>query len=97
MRDVDLDGDDDRRSAADEAVVGLSRELVGAGWGSPRSCPSSATLESLFFELTEGGRARATAEPREADRPHRLPLGAAQARLPEAHVHRHRRRGARCR
>jgi hypothetical protein len=48
--------------AADEAtVLDLSRVLVGAGLGIAALVPETATLEQLFFELTEGG-----------DHPHRL-------------------------
>jgi ABC-2 type transport system ATP-binding protein len=48
--------------AADEAVVlDLSRRLVEAGLGIAALVPETATLEHLFFELTEGG-----------EHPHRL-------------------------
>ena len=54
IRDVSLDGDEIVFSAAEEAVVGLSRALVEAGLGIAALTPQTATLESLFFELTEG-------------------------------------------
>ena len=44
--------------AADEATaVALSRRLVEAGLGIAALVPEAATLEELFFELTEGGGA----------------------------------------
>ena len=82
----------------------LSVALVEAGALILELTPQTATLEDLFFQLTEGDGARPSAgEPgaarrrRDARRAHRLPLGAAQAALPEAHVPRPRRRGRWCR
>ena len=44
-------------SAEEPAVAELSRALVGAGLGILALVPESASLESLFFQLTEGDRA----------------------------------------
>jgi ABC-2 type transport system ATP-binding protein len=41
-------------SASEEAAVALSRSLVEAGLGIAALVPETATLERLFFELTEG-------------------------------------------
>ena len=63
--------------------------------------PDAATLEELFFALTEDRRPPATADrrrprrSRDAAPARRLRLGAAQARRPEAHLPRPRRRDAR--
>jgi ABC-2 type transport system ATP-binding protein len=48
-------------TAAETAVLELSRRLVEAGLGIAALVPETATLEHLFFELTEGG-----------EHPHRL-------------------------
>jgi ABC-2 type transport system ATP-binding protein len=55
ISDVSLDGDEVVFSADEEAVLGLSRALVEAGLGIAALVPETATLERLFFELTEGG------------------------------------------
>lgn len=41
-------------TASEEAAVALSRSLVEAGLGIAALVPETATLEHLFFELTEG-------------------------------------------
>jgi ABC-2 type transport system ATP-binding protein len=61
LRDVALDGADVVFTADEEAVLALSRRLVEAGLGIAALVPETATLEHLFFELTEG-----------AEHPHRL-------------------------
>jgi ABC-2 type transport system ATP-binding protein len=54
VRDLESDGDQ-LVFVADEAVVlTLSRALVEAGLGIAALAPESASLERLFFELTEG-------------------------------------------
>ena len=40
--------------ADEREVVGLSRALVAAGLGIAALVPERASLESFFFELTEG-------------------------------------------
>jgi ABC-2 type transport system ATP-binding protein len=40
--------------ASEQTVIGLSRELVDAGLGISALIPEAASLESIFFELTEG-------------------------------------------
>ena len=61
VRDL-ADEDGDLLFAADEAaVLDLTRRLVEAGLGIAALVPETATLEHLFFELTEG-----------AEHPHRL-------------------------
>jgi ABC-2 type transport system ATP-binding protein len=52
--DVTIDGDELRLSADEHAVEELSRALVGAGLGLRALVPETASLEALFFELTEG-------------------------------------------
>jgi ABC-2 type transport system ATP-binding protein len=54
VRDVTADGADLLFSADEEAVLALSRALVDAGLGIAALVPETATLEHLFFELTEG-------------------------------------------
>ena len=56
-----LDGDEVVFAADEEAVLALSRALVEAGLGIAALVPETATLERLFFELTEG-----------SEHPHRL-------------------------
>jgi hypothetical protein len=60
-RDVSLDGDDLTFSAAEEEVATISRMLVGAGLGITALVPEQQSLESFFFELTEGERVEAAA------------------------------------
>ena len=53
-RDVALDGGELTFSAAEDEVAAISRALVGAGLGITALVPEQHSLESLFFELTEG-------------------------------------------
>ena len=58
LRDLIVEGDGALLFSAEEpAVSELSRALVGAGLGILALVPESASLESLFFQLTEGDRA----------------------------------------
>jgi len=52
--EVTVEGDELLFPADEAAVVELSRALVGAGLGIAALVPERATLEHLFFELTEG-------------------------------------------
>ena len=52
--DVVLGGDELTFSTAEAEVAGLSRALVGAGLGITALVPEELSLESFFFELTEG-------------------------------------------
>jgi ABC-2 type transport system ATP-binding protein len=52
--DASLDGDDILFGAEEADLAELSRALVAAGLGILALVPETATLESLFFELTEG-------------------------------------------
>ncbi len=61
IRDLAPDGNDLVFAADEATVLDLSRALVGAGLGIAALVPEKATLEELFFELTEG-----------AEHPHRL-------------------------
>jgi ABC-2 type transport system ATP-binding protein len=61
VRDLVEDGADLVFVADEETVLDLSRALVDAGLGIKALVPETATLERLFFELTEG-----------AEHPHRL-------------------------
>jgi ABC-2 type transport system ATP-binding protein len=54
LREVTRDGEEVRFTAEEEAVLDLTRRLVDAGLAIAALVPESATLESLFFELTEG-------------------------------------------
>jgi ABC-2 type transport system ATP-binding protein len=54
LRDLAVDGDELTFAAAEETAVALSRSLVEAGLGIAALVPETATLEHLFFELTEG-------------------------------------------
>jgi ABC-2 type transport system ATP-binding protein len=54
VRDLADDGDDLVFTADEPAVLALSRKLVDAGLGIAALVPETATLEHLFFELTEG-------------------------------------------
>jgi ABC-2 type transport system ATP-binding protein len=53
-REVTLDGDALTFTASEEEVAAISRALVGAGLGITALVPEQHSLESLFFELTEG-------------------------------------------
>jgi ABC-2 type transport system ATP-binding protein len=53
LRELAVDGDEISFSADEQAVVELSRALTGAGLGIAALIPETATLESLFFQLTE--------------------------------------------
>jgi len=48
-----VSGDDVVFTADEQAVVALSRRLVEVGLGVAALVPETATLEHLFFELTE--------------------------------------------
>jgi ABC-2 type transport system ATP-binding protein len=52
--DVILGGDELTFSTAEAEVAGISRALVGAGLGITALVPEQLSLESFFFELTEG-------------------------------------------
>jgi ABC-2 type transport system ATP-binding protein len=53
VRDLTADGDELRFSADELTVVDLSKRLVEAGLGIAALVPETATLEALFFQLTE--------------------------------------------
>ena len=53
VQDVAVEGDALTFSAVEEQVAELSRALVRAGLGIVALVPETASLESLFFELTE--------------------------------------------
>ena len=55
LRELARDGDEIHFTADEAAVAALSRALVAAGLGILVLAPETATLESLFFELTESG------------------------------------------
>jgi ABC-2 type transport system ATP-binding protein len=55
VRELESDGDELGFVADEAAVLALSRGLVGAGLGIAALAPESASLERLFFELTESG------------------------------------------
>jgi ABC-2 type transport system ATP-binding protein len=54
VRDLAIEGEDVLFTADEQTVVELSRSLVDAGLGIRALIPETATLERLFFELTEG-------------------------------------------
>jgi hypothetical protein len=54
VRDLESEGDDLVFVADEATVLALSRELVAASLGIAALAPESASLERLFFELTEG-------------------------------------------
>jgi ABC-2 type transport system ATP-binding protein len=54
LRELAVDGDELVFTADQQTVVELSRALVHSGLGIAALIPETATLESLFFELTEG-------------------------------------------
>jgi len=60
-REVTLDGDELTFSAAEDEVAAISRAIVGAGLGITALVPEQHSLESLFFELTEGEQVGAAA------------------------------------
>ena len=60
-RDVSLDGEELTFSAGEEEVAAISRALVGAGLGITALVPEQQSLESFFFELTEGEPVEAAA------------------------------------
>jgi ABC-2 type transport system ATP-binding protein len=60
--DVRVDGHDIRITANEEAVAQLSIALVEAGVGITALMPERATLEDLFFRLTEDGAGPAERE-----------------------------------
>jgi len=53
VRDLTLDGDELVFSADEATVVELSKRLIEAGLGIAALVPETATLEALFFQLTE--------------------------------------------
>jgi ABC-2 type transport system ATP-binding protein len=53
VSDVSVEGDDVVFAADEETVEQLSRALVAAGLGLRALVPETASLETLFFELTE--------------------------------------------
>jgi ABC-2 type transport system ATP-binding protein len=53
LRELAVDGDELRFNCDEQTVVELSRKLVEAGLGIAALVPETATLESLFFQLTE--------------------------------------------
>jgi ABC-2 type transport system ATP-binding protein len=53
VRDLTVDGDELNFSADEQTVVELSRTLTESGLGIAALIPETATLESLFFRLTE--------------------------------------------
>jgi ABC-2 type transport system ATP-binding protein len=57
VRELRVNGDDLRFAADEQTVVGLSRRLVEEGLGIAALVPETATLESLFFQLTESEQA----------------------------------------
>jgi ABC-2 type transport system ATP-binding protein len=61
VREIAVDGDDLVFAADEATALELSRRLVAAGLGIAALVPETATLEQLFFELTEAG-----------EHPHRL-------------------------
>jgi ABC-2 type transport system ATP-binding protein len=54
VHELAADGDDLVFGADEATVLDLSRSLVDAGVGIAALVPETATLERLFFELTEG-------------------------------------------
>jgi ABC-2 type transport system ATP-binding protein len=58
VRELANDGHDLLFDADEETVLALSRALVADGLGIAALVPETATLERLFFELTEGEAAR---------------------------------------
>jgi len=60
-REVALEGDELTFTADEEEVAAISRALVEAGLGITALVPEQHSLESLFFELTEGEPVEAAA------------------------------------
>ena len=60
-REVALDGEELTFTAGEDEVAAISRALVGAGLGITALVPEQHSLESLFFELTEGEPVEAAA------------------------------------
>jgi ABC-2 type transport system ATP-binding protein len=60
VRVVGLDGDGLVFSATEDAVLELSRRLVGAGLGIAALVPETISLEEAFFDLTEDRRRAAS-------------------------------------
>jgi ABC-2 type transport system ATP-binding protein len=60
-REVTLDGDELTFSAGEDEVAAISRALVAAGLGITALVPEQQSLESFFFELTEGETVEAAA------------------------------------
>jgi ABC-2 type transport system ATP-binding protein len=63
VRDLTVDGDELSFSADEQTVVELSRTLTEAGLGIAALIPETATLESLFFQLTEHAATNGPAAP----------------------------------
>jgi ABC-2 type transport system ATP-binding protein len=63
VRDLKAEGDELSFSADEQTVVELSRTLIEAGLGIAALVPETATLESLFFQLTEHAAADDSAGP----------------------------------
>jgi ABC-2 type transport system ATP-binding protein len=63
--DVKRDGDGLSLAADEEAAAGLSVALVEAGLGIRALVPAAASLEELFFRLTEGDTSPNGAAPRQ--------------------------------
>jgi ABC-2 type transport system ATP-binding protein len=63
VRELERDADELVFVADEATVLALSRELVGAGLGIAALQPESASLERLFFALTEGGEHPQRLEP----------------------------------
>jgi ABC-2 type transport system ATP-binding protein len=61
VRDLTVEGSELSFSANEQTVVELSRKLAAAGLGIAALIPESATLESLFFQLTENKSTETTA------------------------------------
>jgi ABC-2 type transport system ATP-binding protein len=61
VRDLTVEGSELSFSADEQTVVELSRKLTAAGLGIAALIPESATLESLFFQLTENQATEAAA------------------------------------
>jgi ABC-2 type transport system ATP-binding protein len=62
VQEIAADGDALVFTASEETVLAVSRRLVQAGLGIAELAPETATLEQLFFELTEAGDERPALE-----------------------------------
>jgi ABC-2 type transport system ATP-binding protein len=60
-REVSIERDELTFSAAEDEVAAISRALVGAGLGITALVPEQQSLETFFFELTEGEPAEVAA------------------------------------